>query len=329
MIMSQTPLRISLVGGGTDLKEFWSCYGGRVVSTAIDKYIYVVVKERFDNNIVLNYTKREIVKNVYDIKHELVREALLKTGVTKKIEIWTPADIPSEGSGLGSSSTVTVGLLNALHTYAGRQVSPEKLAEEACEIELKILKKPIGKQDQYSAAFGNFNEIIFNKDSSVSVSKINISDSNKNAFFSNLMVFYTNITRKSSDILTSQKKLSTQVKGQEHLKKIKETVPLVKKILEQGNNYDDIGVIMDEYWSIKKQLANNITNIEIDNMYKLAKDAGALGGKILGAGGGGFLMLYVPDSKKKEVAQKMHDFKELKIKSDSFGSRIIFNNRVV
>ena len=222
-----------------------------------------------------------------------------------------------------------MGLLNALHTYAGRQVSPEKLAEEACEIELKILKKPIGKQDQYSAAFGNFNEIIFNKDSSVSVSKINISDSNKNAFFSNLMVFYTNITRKSSDILTSQKKLSTQVKGQEHLKKIKETVPLVKKILEQGNNYDDIGVIMDEYWSIKKQLANNITNIEIDNMYKLAKDAGALGGKILGAGGGGFLMLYVPDSKKKEVAQKMHDFKELKIKSDSFGSRIIFNNRVV
>jgi len=327
MIMSQTPLRISFVGGGTDLKEFWSNYGGSVVSTAINKYVYVVVKKRFDDDIVLNYTKREVVKNVSDIKHELVREALLKTGVTKKIEIWTPADIPAEGSGLGSSSAVTVGLLNALYVYSGRQVSAEKLAEEACEIELDILNKPIGKQDQYSAAFGNFNEIIFNKDSSVSVNKLNISESNKVDIFSNLMVFYTNINRSSSDILFNQKKLTTQAKGQDHLMRLKETVPLVKKIMENGNNYDEIGMIMDEYWTIKKQLSNNITNPEIDNMYKIAKEAGALGGKILGAGGGGFLMLYVPDSKKKELAIKMKNFKELRVKSDPFGSRIVFNNR--
>ncbi len=329
MIISQTPLRLSFVGGGTDLKEFWSRNGGKVISTAIDKYVYVVVKERFDDDIVLNYTKREVVKDVCDIKHDLIRETLLKTGVTKKIEIWTPADIPSKGSGLGSSSAVTVGLLNALYNYVGQQVSAERLAREACEIEIDILNKPIGKQDQYIAAYGNFNEIIFKKDSTVSINKINISDIKKSTIFSNLMLFYTNINRNSSDILVNQKIRTTQEKGRDNLNKIKETVPKVKNILENEENFDEIGIILDKYWNIKKKMSNNITNIEIDEMYKIAKETGALGGKILGAGGGGFLLLYVPYLKKKQLKERMKDYKELKIQSDSFGSRIIFNNRRV
>ena len=205
MVISQTPLRISFAGGGTDLPAFYDYENGKVLSCTIDKYIYVIIKERFDDKIVLNYTKREIVNNVNDIQHELVREALIETGISNGIEIWTPADIPSEGSGLGSSSTLTVGLLNSFSIFNGKQLTADNLAAKACNIEINKLGKPIGKQDQYSAAYGGLNEITFCKDNSVSVEPINISRKSKLVFGSNILLYYTGINRKSSIILNKQK----------------------------------------------------------------------------------------------------------------------------
>ncbi|MDP7197035.1 MAG: hypothetical protein QF864_12720 [SAR202 cluster bacterium] len=179
MIISKTPLRISFCGGGTDIKNFWSTEQGKVLASAIDKYIYVIIKSRFDDDIVLNYTKREVVSNVLDLKHDLVREALKKTGVRSGVEIWTPSDIPSKGSGLGSSSTLTVGLLNAFYTFKSVQVEAENLAREACEIEIDILGKPIGKQDQYIAAYGGMHEISFNSDDVVSLNPIDANNRRK------------------------------------------------------------------------------------------------------------------------------------------------------
>ena len=186
MIISQTPLRISFVGGGSDLEDFWKVHPGKVISTTIDKYIYVIIKGRFDNKIYLNYSNKEIVNSVNDIKHDLIREAMIKTGVVESIEITTLADIPSEGSGLGSSSSVTVGLLNALYAYKGTLVTAEKLAREACDIEINILGKPIGKQDQYSVAYGGLNTFCFNKDGSVSKEKIKLSSRSLRMIGSNL-----------------------------------------------------------------------------------------------------------------------------------------------
>ena len=185
MIISKTPLRISFCGGGTDIKNFWSTEQGKVLASAIDKYIYVIIKSRFDDDIVLNYTKREVVSNVLDLKHDLVREALKKTGVRSGVEIWTPSDIPSKGSGLGSSSTLTVGLLNAFYTFKSVQVEAENLAREACEIEIDILGKPIGKQDQYIAAYGGMHEISFNSDDVVSLNPIDANNRRKKILESN------------------------------------------------------------------------------------------------------------------------------------------------
>ena len=324
MIISQTPLRISFVGGGTDLKSFYHKEDGMVLSTAIDKYVYVIVKERFDDKIYINYSIKEIVDDVSQIKHQLVREAMKKVGIEKGVEITTLADIPSEGSGLGSSSTVTVGLLNALYNYAGKQVTLEQIAREACEIEIDICKKPIGKQDQYIAAYGGLNKIAFHPDESVSVDKLPIFNKELIMLGSRLLLFFTNKTRKADAILEKQKK--TTGDNREVLRQMKDFVPKLERSLARSK-FNVLGKLLHENWELKKSLVGSISNPEIDEMYNKAMDAGATGGKICGAGGGGFLLMYVPKAKQDKVREALSDYRELHFMLDSFGSRIIFNVR--
>ncbi|HDY90375.1 MAG TPA: GHMP kinase [bacterium] len=324
MIISQTPLRISFVGGGTDLKSFYHEEGGMVLSSAIDKYVYVIVKERFDDQIYINYSVKEIVSKASDIKHQLVREAMKKVGIEKGVEITTLADVPSEGSGLGSSSTVTVGLLNALYNYAGIQVTLEQIAREACEIEIDICNKPIGKQDQYIAAYGGLNKISFHSDESVTVSRLPVFNTNLLILGSRLLLFYTNKTRKADTILKKQKQ-NTEEK-REVLRKMKDFVTKSEEALKKYK-FNKLGKLLHENWLLKKSLVGTISSSEIDDMYAVAMDAGALGGKICGAGGGGFLLLYVPKDKQDRVRAVLSDYRELPFMLDSFGSRIIFNVR--
>ncbi len=324
MVISQTPLRISFVGGGTDLKSFYHKEDGMVLSTAIDKYVYVIVKGRFDEKIYVNYSVKEIVDDTSEIKHELVREAMKKAGVESGVEITTLADVPSEGSGLGSSSSVTVGLLNALYSYTGKQVTLEQIAREACQIEIDICKKPIGKQDQFIAAFGGLNKIIFHSDETVTVSRVPVFDSNLLILGSRLLLFYTNKTRKADKILRKQKQ-NTENK-RESLKKMKDLVPKLEDFLIQGK-FDNLGKLLDENWLLKKSLVDTVSSPEIDAMYEKAMKAGALGGKLCGAGGGGFLLLYVPKNKQDAVRSSLEDYRELPFMLDSFGSRILFNVR--
>jgi D-glycero-alpha-D-manno-heptose-7-phosphate kinase len=324
VIISQTPLRISLAGGGTDLKSFYYTEEGMVISTAIDKYVYVIVKERFDERIYINYSQKEIVDTVTEIKHDLVREAMKKTGVTKGVEITTLADIPSEGSGLGSSSSITTGLLNAFYNFSGIQVTAEQLAREACDIEINLCKKPIGKQDQYISAYGGFNTLTFHTDDTVSVSKINIMSNELRRLGSNLLLFYTNKTRNANVILEKQKKNTEEKRNV--LRAMKDLVPEVTEIIKRGD-FDDVGRILHENWISKKTLAGTISNDDIDTMYHDAMNAGALGGKICGAGGGGFLLLYVPRDRQDAVRESLSKYRELPFMLDPLGSRIIFNVR--
>lgn len=324
MIITKTPLRISFVGGGSDLKDFYHKTDGKVISATIDKFVYVIVKERFDDKIIIDYTKREVVDSIDEIKHELVRETMRKTGIEGGIEIITPADIPSEGSGLGSSSTVTVGLLHAFYTYKGIIVTKEQLAKEACEIEIDILKKPIGKQDQYAAAYGGINKITFKRDDSVSVEKVNLSDEQLRKFGSNILLFYTDKTRKSSDILSEQKK-NTKDKFEVIKRMVDLVEPFEKNLIKK--NYDELGKLLHQNWLYKKTLASKITNGDIDNMYQTTLNAGAIGGKVSGAGGGGFMMLYVPRHKQDNVREALKNYRELPFMLDKYGSRVIFDHR--
>lgn len=325
MLINQTPLRISFTGGGTDLKEFYSQEDGMVVSTAIDKYIFVIVKERFDEKIYINYSKKEIVDSVDQIEHELVREAMRKTGLHSGIEITTLADIPSEGSGLGSSSSVTVGLLNAFYQFKGIQVAPERLAQEACEIEIEICGKPIGRQDQYIAAYGGLNQFIFKTNDSVETERLSLTDERLRKLGSNLLLFYTGLTRKSSDILVEQKEQTAN--KMKLLRKMKSLVPKTREAI-LNNGFDELGSLLHENWLCKRQLASKITNPEIDHLYERALRAGATGGKVSGAGGGGFLLLYVPRHHQDAVREELcSDLRELPFLLEKDGSKSIFNIR--
>lgn len=322
MIISQTPLRISLSGGGTDFKDYYQDHNGFVVSTAIDKYIFVIIKERFDDLTYVNYTKKEIVKSVDEINHELVREALKKTGLENGIEITMLADVPSEGSGLGSSSSLTVGLLNAMYAYQGKQVIADQLAKEACEIEIDLLHKPIGKQDQYIAAHGGLRSISFNSDDSVHAQLINFPNNLKRKLGANLLLFYTNITRKSSSILQEQMEfISTKL---DYHNKIKSLAIETESLLRKGE-IDKIGIILAENWELKKNLSSNITNEEIDKMYQTAIEGGAEGGKIAGAGGGGFLLVYCKRENHDKLREAMKNYREVAFMLEPHGSKIIFN----
>jgi len=325
MLISQTPLRISLGGGGTDLRAFYKDSDGFVVSTAIDKYVYVLIKERFDDKIYLNYASRkEIVDHSSEIQHELVREAALMAKLYKGFELATFADIPSEGSGLGSSSSLTVGLLNAMHTYLGRQVTHQQLAEEACCIEIETLKKPIGKQDQYIAAFGGLCAITFEGAETVQTERIELSEKERHNLGGRLMLFFTNVTRQASNILSQQ-----QANTSEKRSNLERIHTLAKQLHTAVRNreFDTIGEVLHENWTLKKELAAGISNPVLDEMYERALQGGALGGKIAGAGGGGFLLLYVPPERQASVRNALKDYREMPFMLDAHGASIIFNQR--
>lgn len=320
MIISKTPMRISFCGGGTDLKEYWKDYGGAVISTTIDKNIYVIVKDRIDNEIWLKYSENEITKNVEEIKNTRWRECLKLTGINKGVEVVNLSDIPG-GSGLGGSSSFTVGSLNALHTLNGRYKSARELADEAGHIEIDILKEPIGLQDQYAAAYGGLNLIEFQKDGEVIVNPIVASDKLKKILFSNLLLFNTGIRRDASFVLTEQK-IETKSKA-ETLHKMKEFAYLSRDALH-SSDLRKFGEILHQNWEYKKNMASNISNSIIDNYYNLARENGAVGGKICGAGAGGFLLLYVEPEKQDKVRIALRNLKEYPINFQSAGSKIIY-----
>lgn len=324
MIITQTPLRISFAGGGTDFKDYYEQEGGAVISSAIDKYIYVVIKERFDEKIRIGYTKTEMVDSVDEIEHELVRECMRLTGIRGGVEIATMADIPSEGSGLGSSSTVTVGLLHAMYAYCGELVTPARLAEEACRIEIDVLGKPIGKQDQYIAAYGNLRRIDFLQDGTVEARRVEMTEDRRRRFGESLMLFYTGITRKADGILSQQK--ANIADKRQVLGLIKDQVCEIEHCLAH-NNIAKVGRLMHAGWGLKKQMAERITSSNIDTLYEASLDAGAVGGKIAGAGGGGFLLLYCPPDRQHAVRSVLSELKELPFNLERDGTKVIFNAR--
>ena len=323
MIITQTPLRISFLGGGTDFEDFYRNHGGAVLSTAIDKYVFVIVKERFDDLIYVNYSKKEIVDSIDKLEHDLMREAIRITGITKGVEITTLADVPAHGTGLGSSSSITVGLLQAFYAYQGELKTAETLAREACQIEIDTLGKPIGKQDQYIAAYGNMRFITFNN-GGVKLERIELSSGDKRRLSENLLLFYTGLATDSGELLSEQK-----ANINDHL----ETLCEMRRFAFEARDaiirgaFDELGELLDQNWKLKKQLASKISNSKIDEMYQAARKAGAIGGKIAGSGGGGFLLLYCPRERQDEVRKVLKGLRELPFRFEQDGSKVIFNYR--
>lgn len=326
MIISRTPFRISFVGGGSDLSAYYRLRPGAVVSTAIDKYMYVTVNKRFDETIRVSYTKTEIVDSVDQIQHELGREAMKIVGLDGGVEITTIADVPA-GTGLGSSSSVTVGLLHALYAFVGKFRSAEELAREACKIEIDILGKPIGKQDQYAAAYGALNYIQFNPDETVFVDPIICTKATKEQLERNLLMFYTGLRQEvdSSEILAEQRQETISKKEKQEL--LSKMVALAKEMRDMLNNNDltYFGELLHKNWEYKRMMTSRISNSEIDRYYEIARKAGALGGKILGAGGGGFLLLYC-NGEQEAVKRAMRELglREFPFHLEPQGSKIIF-----
>jgi D-glycero-alpha-D-manno-heptose-7-phosphate kinase len=320
--ITQTPLRIGLLGGGTDLPGYYREHGGRVLNCALDKYVYVIVKQRFDDDIYVNYSKKEIVSRTEDLEHELVREAMQMTGVARGVEITTLADIPSAGSGLGSSSAVTVGLLHALYAYQGRQVAAEELAERACMIEIELCGKPIGKQDQYIAAFGGIRDIRFGPGEHVVAEELGLSAAERRALQQQIMLFYTGVTRSADSILSEQNANVEATRPQLDL--LRDLAGFAVERLRSGD-LDAIGPAVHESWEAKRKLASGVSTDHIDLAVNRALDAGATGVKLTGAGGGGFLLVICPMEQQRAVRQSLAHMQELPMKLDRLGSRVVLN----
>ena len=322
MIITQTPLRIGLVGGGTDLPDYYVEHGGRVLNCAIDKYVYVIAKQRFDDDIYVNYSKKEIVSNVDDLEHELVREAMKMTGVCGGIEITMLADIPSSGSGLGSSSSITVGLLHALWAYQHQHVPAEGLAEGACTVEIERCGKRIGKQDQYIAALGGIQDLRFGPGDRVVAEELGLSAAERHAFEEQVMLFYTGVTRSATAILDEQSNNVANALSGFHL--LRDLAGCAVDHLRKGD-VEGVGHIVRQSWETKRKLASGVTNAQIDSAIELALMAGASGAKVTGAGGGGFLLVICPRENQRAVRENLAHMRELPIKLDRFGSRVVFN----
>ena len=323
MIISKTPLRISFVGGGSDIDSFYKKFPGAVVLTTIDKYIYIAVNKKFDQKIRASYSITEIVNNVDDLKHDLIRESLKLLGIYGGIEIASISDVPSSGTGLGSSSSYTVGLLNALHAFKGELVTTAKLAEEACKIEIEILKKPIGKQDQYAAAYGGLNLIQFMSNGNVTVEPIVYKKETREELEKNLLLCYSGITRSANRILSEQKgNIETK-------KNIVNNIQIMVKLADTArmmlisNDLSRFGELIHQNWLLKRELASSVSSSAIDRLYEIARKHGAAGGKILGAGGGGFMLLYAPHSKQETIIKSLPTFRLIPFKIESHGSHII------
>ena len=324
MIISRTPLRISFAGGGSDLAAFYRREPGAVTSTAINKYIYITVNKKFDNKIRASYSITEIVDSVEELKHELIREALKLVGLNGGIEITSISDIPSRGTGLGSSSTYTVGLLNALYAYTGQHVGAERLAREACQIEIERCGKPIGKQDQYIAAYGGLQHIRFNPDESVFVDPVICNPETKRKLQRGLLLLYTGLTRSAEEILREQS--ANTESDEEKRRALLIMMGLAQELREAlcRNDLDCFGEVLHQGWLEKKKLASGISNGRLDGWYERARQHGAIGGKVLGAGGGGFLLLYAPPERHGEIVRALPELRPVAFRFEPQGSKIIY-----
>ena len=323
MIIVQAPLRTSLFGGGTDFPDYYLEQGGCVLTSAIDKYIFVAIKRRFDDKLRVGYTRTELVDSVDAIQHELIREAFRLTGIDRGVELNTMGDIPSQGSGLGSSITVTVGALHAAYALQRRLVTAEELARQACQIEIDILGKPIGIQDQYIAAYGGLRFFEFLPGTGeVRSTRIELDAATQRQLNHNLLLFYTGVTRQADTILSEQKDNLRSRDGV--LADMKALAYAACRELAAGN-VDAIGEMLHESWLLKKQLASKISNTELDELYATARRAGALGGKIAGAGGGGFLLLYCPPGQQEYLRHELSHLRELPFNLGQDGSKVIFD----
>ena len=306
------------------MPSFYRRFGGAVVSTAISKFVYLTLNEKFDHRVRVSYSRTEEADTVAEIQHPLVRESMRLLEAPGGLEITSIADIPSKGSGLGSSSAFTVGLLHALHAYAGRGADAEQLAKEACAIEIERCGEPIGKQDQYAAAFGGFNFIAFNEDDSVSVEPIMCSAGTKAALQENTLMFYTGLSRSASAILKNQQEaVASSAAKQDTLKRMVQLARDLKTELEK-NNLGAFGEILHEGWELKRSITGEISSGEIDAWYAAARAVGATGGKLLGAGSGGFLMFYAPREKHEAIAAALKELRRIPMRFEPEGSRIIF-----
>lgn len=323
MIISKTPLRMSFVGGGSDLPVFYREEGGAVLSTSIDKYMYLCVNRKFDGRIRVSYSRTEEVDSAAQLEHPLVREALAVTGIDGGIEIASMADIPSKGSGLGSSSSYTVGLLNALYAYKSRYRSKEDLAHEACHVEIDRCGEPIGKQDQYAAAFGGLNLIRFHPDETVSVDPVICPPGLVKEFEASTLVFFTGRTRSASAVLAQQSAALQASERRVLMRRMVELAFELKRELESGH-LDSVGALLDENWRLKAQISAGISDQQIDAWYSTALAHGALGGKLLGAGNGGFLMLFAPPERHETISAALPGLHRTPFRFERNGTQIVF-----
>lgn len=322
MIISRTPFRISFMGGGTDIPTFYNQEDGAVLSTTINKYMYITVNDRFDSTYRLSYSKTEICNAVSEIEHPIFKSVLAKHAPDRVgLELISMADMPA-GTGLGSSSSFTVGLLHALKAHVGSSQTAESLAKEACRIEIEELKEPIGKQDQYSAAFGGLQFIQFKKSGEVITSPVICSEKTYHDLEASVLLFFTGFSRSASQILSEQSK-NTKSK-MDVLREMKAGALKIKKILEEGSHLETFGRVMHDGWMMKKSLATQISSGKIDEWYERGIKAGAWGGKILGAGGGGFLMFICPPEKQEKVKAELKELRSIQVRFERMGSRIIF-----
>ena len=325
MIIAQTPYRISLFGGGTDFEDYYKLYGGEVIGTTINKYCYVTLRDLppfFKHKHRFIWSKIENVNNLNQIKHPLVKSTLKYFKFNKGIEVHYDGDLPGN-SGIGSSSSFCVGLINAIYSKKKTKITKKKLSDLSYHIENKIMNEYVGRQDQTWAAYGGFNHITFSK-KGTHVSKILTSENLKKKLFDNLLIFFTGKSRYSNKI-EKDKQINLRKKI-EIYHKIKKQVKTSTEIIKNGKNINDIGYLLDEYWSLKKQLSNLVSPNNINEIYKVAKSAGALGGKLIGSGGSGFFMFYCDKNKQKKLINTLNKLQRVHFKSTDYGSRIIFNN---
>lgn len=322
MIGTRTPFRISFAGGGSDLRSFYTRHPGCVLSAAINKYMYILVHPCFDRRIQVKYSKTELVATAAEIQHPIVRTAVQQFNLDG-VDINSIADIPA-GTGLGSSCSFTVGLLHALYLYTGRYASKEVLAQKACEIEIDILKEPIGKQDQYAAAYGGLNLITFHPDESVQVEPVIMPPGLRARLQENLLMFYLGGARAARDILSDQQaNVRRDDRKFEGLVRMTELARQLRQSLASGR-LEDMGPILDENWALKRSLSRSISDARIDAYYERARQNGATGGKLLGAGGGGFLLLYCDQEHQAKLRRGLAELQEMPFAFDSFGTHVIY-----
>ena len=327
MIVSRAPVRFSLGGGGTDLPSYSREHGGFVVAAAVDKFVNVCVARRFQDNIRLAYTESEIVDHVDQIRHRIFKAALKMTGIERGLELHSLADVPAN-TGLGSSSSFTVALLNGLHAFKREFVPAEQLADEACRLEIDILQEPIGKQDQYIAAYGGVSAMTFHTDGSVDIERLPLRDEVIDDLEANLIIYYSGVERAASSVLKEQAKTITENKDAavQRMHRIKELGHETKRILLAGET-DTYGEMLHEHWTNKRKLASNMSGGVIDEHYEAARNAGAIGGKLMGAGGGGFFMFYVRAAERRRVHDVLaaRGLRPMRFRFDFDGARIMAN----